>query len=33
MQCHGLVHKVVFDHRLDSMISEVFSNLNDSVIL
>lgn len=31
-QCHGLVPMVV-GHRLDSMSSEVFNNLIDSVIL
>lgn len=30
-QCHGLDHKVMMGHRLDS-ISEVFSNQVDSVI-
>lgn len=30
--CHGLVVKVVISHRLDSMIPEVFSDLNSSVI-
>lgn len=29
-QCHGLVDIVVFVYKLD-LISEVFSNLNDSV--
>lgn len=35
-KCHGLVDKVVgqvIRQRLDMMIMEVFSNLNDSVIL
>lgn len=30
-QCPGLVD-MVFSHRLDSMVSVVVSNLNDSVI-
>lgn len=30
-QCQGPLDKLVFGQRLDSMISEVFSNLNDSV--
>lgn len=30
---HGLVDKVVLCHRLEMMISKVFSNLADSVIL
>lgn len=29
----GLADKVVFSHRLDSVISEIFSNLKDVVIL
>lgn len=33
MECSGLVDKVLFDHRLGSMISEAFSNLNASVKL
>lgn len=32
-QCRGLVGKVVVGQRLDSMVPEIFSNLNDSVIL
>lgn len=32
-QCHGLVDRAAFTHRLDSMTSEIFSNLVDSVIL
>lgn len=32
-QCQGLVDKVVFGQRLVSMILEVFSNFNDSMIL
>lgn len=32
-QCRGLIDKMVISQRLDSMILEVFSNLNDSVIL
>lgn len=31
-QGHGLVHRVLFSHRLGSIL-EVLSNLNDSVIL
>lgn len=31
--CHGLVDKLVFDHRLDSLIWEVFSNRIVPVIL
>lgn len=30
---HGLVDVLVFDRKLDSMTSEVFSNLFDSVVL
>lgn len=33
LRCHGLVDKVVLVRRLDSVISKVFSNLVDSVIL
>lgn len=33
IQCHGPVHLVVLRHRLHSIILEVFSNLNESVIL
>lgn len=33
MWCHGQVNKVVFGLRLDSMIPEIFSNLNDLLIL
>lgn len=32
-QCSGSVDRVVIRQRLDSMILEVFSNLNDSVTL
>lgn len=32
-ECHGLPDKVVFSHRLDPVIPEVFSNLDGSVIL
>lgn len=31
--CYGRVDRVVIGQRLDSMILEVFSNLNDSVTL
>lgn len=31
--CHGLTDKVMLGHRLDSVISKVFSNLVYSVIL
>lgn len=27
-QCHGLIDTVLFSHKLDSIISEVFCNLN-----
>jgi len=30
---HGLAGMVVLDGRLDLMISEIFSNLNDSMVL
>lgn len=32
-QCHSLVDKLEVSQRLDSMVSEVFFNLNYSVIL
>lgn len=32
-QCHGLSDKVVIDQRCDLMILDIFSNLNDAVIL
>lgn len=32
-QCHGLLDKVVISQRLDSLILEVFSNRNDSMVL
>lgn len=30
--CHGLVQKLVFGHKLNFIISEVFSNLTDFVV-
>ena len=32
-ECHGLGDKVVLRHRLDSMLSKVFSSLGDSVVI
>lgn len=32
-QCHGVIDKVVFGHRFDSMVLEDCFNLNDSVII
>ena len=32
-ECHGLGDKVVLGHRLDLMLSKVFSSLGDSVMI
>ena len=32
-ECHGLVDKLVLGHRLDLMLSKVFSGLVDSVMI